>query len=154
MLLPQRTLFFLEFQVCVRYMSSSIKIKACLHWPWPTCQSPLAFLLALPYALPLHLLLLSGVSLIFCVTVLTRHFPQSLLGFAPALKHWLPVLDNAHPCLKYLLVSGIPALLVSTGGSGMMRSLSLFSLPLPCTHYFSHTREGQAFKQLELVPVG
>lgn len=114
-----------------------------------------SFLLALPYALFLHLLLLlSGVSLIFCVTVLTQHFSQSLLGFAPALKPWLPVLDNAHPCLKQLLVSGIPALLVTTGGSGMMRSLSLFSLPLPCSHYFSHSKEGQTFKQLKLVPFG
>lgn len=43
---------------------------------------------ALPYALALHLLLLlSGVSLIFCVTVLTQHFSQSLFGFTPALKH-------------------------------------------------------------------
>lgn len=134
----------------------------CLHRPWPTCQSSLAFLLALPYSLSLCLLLvllsllllLSGVSLIFFVTVLTQHFSQPLLGFTPALKHWLPVLDNAYPCLKYLLVSGIPALLVTTGGSGMVRSLSLFSLPLPCTHYFSHTWEGQEFKQLKLVPVG
>lgn len=66
----------------------------------------------------------------------------------------LPVLDNAHPCLKCLLVSGIPGLLVTTGGPGMMRSLSLFSVPLPCTHYFSHTREGQAFKQLKPVVLG
>lgn len=51
---------------------------------------------------------------------------------APAPGRWLPLLDNAHPCLHRPLISGIPALLVTTGGSGRWGHCLCLACPCHC----------------------
>lgn len=51
-------------------------------------------------------------------------------------QQWLPLLDNARLCLHLLLISGIPALLVTTGGWShcLILTCSCYSIPLPPPH--------------------
>lgn len=56
--------------------------------------------------------------------------PQFQLAPAPGRR--LPLLDNAHPCLHRPLISGIPALLVTTGGSGRWGHCLCLACPCHC----------------------
>lgn len=134
----------LFFKLHLFYVGSSVlfivtsetktDFQTCLHWPWPTCQSSTAFSFSSPSPT-------SDLSSSSSVEFHWYSVSQSWLGtssvspqlkLAPAPERWLPLLDNAHPCLHRCLVSGIPALLVTAGGLETMMSLSQFSLPLPC----------------------
>lgn len=132
----------------------------CFHWCWPTClSSTLYFLSSCPTSDPSSLspLVLSRVSLIFCVTILTQHF----LSLSSV---------SAHSCLGALTASfgQCPSLFASPprfGNPGIagnhwwirtMRSLSLFSLPLPLLPSVSSMARGMwvALKQWKLSPIG
>lgn len=95
-------------------------------WPWTACLSSLAFFS--PLSLPTHSppipppsLSPSSVELRWYSVSQSWHSTSSVsprFQLPPTPRHWLPLLDNAHPCFHLPLISGIPALLVTTGGSG------------------------------------
>lgn len=73
----------------------------------------------------------------------------------PALGHWLPLLDSAHPCLHRPLVSGIPALLVTTGGSGRWGHCLCLACPCHCSPLSSMARRDVVCsKTMEAFSIG
>lgn len=91
--------------------------KASVPWPWLTFLSSMSS----PSFSPLLSLSLSSLEFHWYSVSQSWHSTSSVspqFQLAPALERWLLLLDNAHPCLHRPLLSGIPALLVTTGGSG------------------------------------
>lgn len=153
---PHFTYFMVEVQFCWQchyYLPIKTKLSlkpgfiglGLLAW-----ALQLFFLPPLPPLISLPLLLLSWVSLIFCVTVLTQHFPslssvsaRSCPGALTASFGQCPSLFASPPRF------GNPGIAGNRWWIRTMRSLSLFSLVLPpppqCKGDVGHSKTMEAF---------